>query len=194
MPKGPRAGTRLSSRSPSRSPTTIRTNVTAPRPSQNRMDRTVEVGFISGFVELGQGIALQGRAPARRLELACASPRARPAAVRGRPRRRAGAAAWVMPISSSTRGVQGRFGAILPQQHLLGEGDLAGEQRADGLAAVDALDGLADERRDGQGGDLRDALALGQRDRVGQDDLAAATRPRCRSTAGSLRTPWVAQA
>ena len=36
-------------------------------------------------------------------------------------------------------------------------------------------------------------FAGGQRDRVGQDDLAHATS-RIRSTAGSDRTPWVAQA
>ena len=39
--------------------------------------------------------------------------------------------------------------------------DLAAEQRADGLAAVDPLDRLADERRDRQRRDLRDALAGG---------------------------------
>ena len=37
-------------------------------------------------------------------------------------------------------------------------------------------------------------LRSGQRDRVGQDDLAQARRRAIRSTAGSLRTPCVAQA
>ena len=62
--------------------------------------------------------------------------------------------------------------AVLPQEHLLGELDLAREEGADGLAAVDALDRLADERRDRQRGDLGDLLAGGQRHGVREHELA----------------------
>ena len=81
--------------------------------------------------------------------------------------------------------------AALPEQHLLGQRDLAREQGADRFTAVDPLDGLADERRDRQRRDLAEALALGQRDRVGQHDLDAGWTPRSgRSPGRSGRRAW----
>src|SRR6185312_8683733 len=69
-------------------------------------------------------------------------------------------------------GVHPALLAVLPEEHLLGERDLAAEQRPDRLAAMDPLDRLADQRRDRQGRDLAETLARRQRDGVRQDDLA----------------------
>src|SRR5205814_9332414 len=68
-------------------------------------------------------------------------------------------------------GVHPALLAVRPQEHLLGERDLAAEQGADRLAAMDPLDGLADEWGDGQGRDLREPLDRRQRDRGGADHL-----------------------
>src|SRR4029079_15170981 len=67
-------------------------------------------------------------------------------------------------------GVHPALLAVLPEEHLLGERDIAAEQRADGFAAVNSLDRLADQRRDGQPRDLRQALDRRQRNRVREDD------------------------
>ena len=60
----------------------------------------------------------------------------------------------------------------VPEEHLLGELDLAGEQRADGLAAVDPDDRLGDQRSKRDDLDLGAALLLRDRDRIGDDDLS----------------------
>src|SRR4029079_6010198 len=96
------------------------------------------------------------------------SPRATPA---GAPRAEHGALALVrravLALAGLDPDVELLGDAVLPQEHLLGELDLAREQRAHRLAAVDPLDRLADERRDRERGDLGDALAGRQRHGVG---------------------------
>ena len=82
----------------------------------------------------------------------------------------------------------------VPQEHLLGELDLAREERPDRLAAVDADDRLGDERRQRDDLDLAAALLRRDRDRVRDDDLAQRPMRRSARRAGSDRTAWVAQA
>ena len=81
-----------------------------------------------------------------------------------RPRRR----------SPASRVSSVRCVAVLPEEHLLGEARPRCENSAPtDLAAVDALDRLADERRDRQRRDLAAAAcAPGSGIGVGQDDLA----------------------
>src|SRR3972149_4752079 len=67
--------------------------------------------------------------------------------------------------------------AVLPEAHLLDELELAGEERPDRLAAVDAPDSLPEERSDRDRGDLGQALVGRKGDRVGEDYLADARLP-----------------
>ena len=145
--------------------------MTAPRPSQNRMDRSRRGRVHLRVVQLGQGVALQGRAPARRLELGA------PVLGRDRPRFEAALAVGPVqlhrhPISSSTR--VSRVASV-PSSHSsiswVRETSLENRAPTDSprwmRLMASPMSGATDRVVI-----LRDALALGQRDRVGQDDLA----------------------
>ena len=92
---------------------------------------------------------------------------------------------WPSP-SSSPR-------LLVPEEHLLHQLELAGEERADRLTIVDAPDGLADERRHRQHLDLRERLAGGS-GIVSVTTTSVSAELRIRSMAGSDSTPCVAQA
>ena len=136
---------------------------TSGRPGRPRTarTRTRDVGFISGFLSVGSRRPSQ-RGP-QRGERSC-SRQSRSATVRtSRPplpsgrcscrlialpsrRRRGRSRGGSLVIAARVRS-RAPLGTVLPQEHLLGERHLGAEQRPDRLAAVDALDRLADERR-----------------------------------------------
>ena len=155
---------RPTSRNPSRSRRSGARRSARQEPAQNRIERRVEVGFISALASLGRLARRAGPSPSAASGAGSASPRAGRCAARGRPCRRAGGAGGsssalagglAAPGSSSGSSsgviiaqVEGSLRAVVPHQHLLGQGDIAAEQGADRLAAVDPADRLADERRD----------------------------------------------
>src|SRR3990170_8914727 len=73
--------------------------------------------------------------------------------------------------------IEGARHAVLPEAHLLDELELAGEERPDRLAAVDAPDRLPEEWSDRDRGDLGQALVGRKGDRVREDYLADARLP-----------------
>src|SRR5690349_12863423 len=171
---------------------TMIANVIAASTTQNSTDRSVEVGFISGFLSSGSVPPLSdlpqrddlswlrqfwsvtgrtsrpplpsGRCSCRLMDLRW---------VRSGARRRR-LVGWYVLFRAGCTGTRARGGAaasatrpvepVLPQEHLLGERDLGAEQRADGLATVDALDRLADERSDREHLELLDLARRRQGD------------------------------